>query len=56
MIGCLISSNVASSSAKPRAWISGPPATLPLTESIDHDHRDEALLAEDPAVLEVGSR
>ena len=34
MIGCLIASNVESSSAKPRAWISGPPATLPLTESI----------------------
>ena len=33
MIGCLISSNVEMSSAKPRAWISGPPATLPLTES-----------------------
>ena len=33
MIGCLISSNVESCSAKPRAWISGPPATLPLTES-----------------------
>ena len=34
MIGCLISSKVESSSAKPRAWISGPPETLPLTESI----------------------
>ena len=33
MIGCLISSKLESSSAKPRAWISGPPATLPLTES-----------------------
>ena len=33
MIGCLISSKVESSSAKPRAWISGPPDTLPVTES-----------------------
>ena len=33
MIGCLISSNTESSSAKPRAWISGPPTTLPVTES-----------------------
>ena len=33
MIGCLISSKVESSSAKPRAWISGPPDTFPVTES-----------------------
>ena len=33
MIGRLISSKTESSSAKPRAWISGPPATLPVTES-----------------------
>ena len=33
MIGCLMSSNVVSSSAKPRAWISGPETTLPVTES-----------------------
>ena len=29
----MISSKIASSSAKPRAWISGPLATLPVTES-----------------------
>ena len=34
MIGCLMSSNALSSSANPRAWISGPLETLPLTESI----------------------
>ena len=34
MIGSLISSKVASSSAKPRAWISGPLTTLPVSESI----------------------
>ena len=54
MIGCLISSKVESSSAKPRAWISGPPDDLAADRVDDHDHRDEALLAEDPAVLEVG--
>ena len=33
MIGWRISSKVVSSSAKPRAWISGPDTTLPVTES-----------------------
>ena len=33
MIGCLISSKSDSSSAKPRAWISGPLTTLPVWES-----------------------
>ena len=47
-------SKTASSSANPRAWISGPGDDL-AGAGVDHDDDgDEALLAEDAPVLEVG--
>ena len=52
MMPGLMASKIESSSAKPRAWISGPPDDLAGDRVHDHDDRDEALLAEDPAVLE----
>ena len=46
------SANTLSSSANPRAWISGPPRDL-TGDRVDHDHNgDEAFLTEDPAVLQ----
>ena len=49
-----ISSKTASSSANPRAWISGRHDDLARVDVDDHEHRDEALGAEDAPVLERG--
>ena len=49
----MTSSKTASFSTKPRAWIVGPADDLAGHRVDDDEDRDEALLAEDPAVLEL---
>ena len=54
MIGCLMSSNALVVLGEAAGVDLGPAADLAADRVDHHDHRDEALLAEDPAVLEVG--